>query len=298
MLRLRIATGLLLSLVIPTALQAQGLGGLIKRKAAEAVKPKNEPAQKANEPDNPDSRLPYDLTPETMVAFKRGLELEIKLREDYRKELAQFKTAAQYEACTTKAASSPEAAKVLEEYLVRMEKVKTPEEVQKLAEWQNGAIDAMHLKLCGRDPKPLIARQTERFTKAQYDGAMEFAKAFRKPPSHDNPMGNREQDSDCLENELEDGSSIGSFGCGAEFGVQEAPNATTDAKVLEYLKLKELVEKYCSLSPAMRADAEKNGIRVPGTGNNIYWVFSRGFAIWVGPDCEHLMKLFSIVTSK
>ena len=95
---------------------------------------------------------------------------------------------------------------------------------------------------------------------------------------------------------MEDGSFITDL-CPITYAesLQEAPNAGTDAKVLEYLRTIELVTKFCSLSKDMRADAMKNGIRVPGTGEKIYWVFSKDFANWVGDSCDDVLKLITLV---
>ena len=294
-----IAAGVILFLAATSGLEAQGIGGLIKRKAADAVKPKEEPKTKAPDAAEPRSEFSFDLTPESMAALKRGLELEIRLREEYRAEVARQKTVAQYKACESESASSPEAAKFMEEYLARMEKVKTQEEVQKLTVWQNETLSAIIKKKCGDDPQPLISKQTERFTKAQFEGAMEFSKAFRKPaPRYD--TGNREQE-DAGEacqalGDLEDGSLTNDL-CPITYSesLQEQPNASTDVKVLEYLKTIELVTKFCSLSREMRQDAMKNGIRVPGQGDKIYWVFSKDFANWVGDSCDDVLKLITLV---
>jgi hypothetical protein len=287
----RAAIALLLSFTLTSGVGAQGVGGLIKRKAAEVVKPKNEPAAKANEPAAPTSAaFPFDLTAESMEAFKRGLDVEISMRAEYRKEVAAMKSQAEYDKCTQEAAMSSDAQKVMEEYVTRSEKVKTQEEVQKLTVWQNEAIDAVLLKRCGQNPRPLIEAQTQRFTKAQFAGAVEFAKTFRKPSTPDQQPGGRESREECLELVLENDTAEAFVVCEIVKSVQEAPNASTDIKVLEYLKTIELVTKYCSLSKEMRADAVKNGIRVPGTGKEIYWVFSKEFANWVGDACDDVMK--------
>lgn len=295
-----IAAVLILFLAATSGLEAQGIGGLIKRKAADAVKPKEEPKTKATDATEPPSPFPFDLTPESMAALKRGLALEIKLREEYRAEVARQKTVAQYKACETESASSPEAAKYMEEYLARMEKVKTQEEVQKLTAWQNETLNAIIKKKCGDDPQPLISKQTERFTKAQFEGAMEFSKAWRKPaPRHD--AGNREQEDageacQAVTGFMEDGSLTNDL-CPITYSesLQEQPNAGTDVKVLEYLKTIELVTKFCSLSKEMRQDAMKNGIRVPGQGDKVYWIFSKDFANWVGDSCEDVLKLITLI---
>jgi hypothetical protein len=306
MLKSRQIIGLTLSLtILPLAAQGQGIGGLIKRKVGEVAKPKEEPVAKKPTPSSEGSSpFAFELTPETMAALKRGLEVEIKMREGYRARVAKLKTAAQYEQCTNDAAMSPDAQKVMEEYASRSEKVKTQEDMTKVTEWFNLELQKVVERRCGEDPKPLIALQQKEFTKAQYDGAMEFSKAWSKPPRNDQPSS-REQDdafTECVESgaALEDGASIPlhlGVSCVAEFtpGTRESPNATTDARVLEYLKAIELVTKYCSLSKEMRAEAVKDGIRVPGTGRDIYWVFSKDFAAWVGDSCDDVMKLIRLI---
>lgn len=303
MLRVRTALGLVLSVTMATGAQAQ-IGGLIKRKAAEAVKPKNEPPPKAKAAENlPSSaKFPFDLTADNLTAFKQALDLEHKLREEYRAEVAKVKTREQYKKCESQAATSTDAQKAHEEYMARSEKVKTAEDVTKLTAWQNEAYTAVMLKHCGPDPAPLIDAQQDRFTKAQEKAAFEFAKSFRKSPSHDQQPRSREPD---------DASAAGAClstaeGEEEEFtatcptveilpAVQRAPDAGTDPRVLEYLRTIELVTKYCSLSKEMRADAAKNGIRVPGTGTDIYWVFTKEFANWVGDACDDVLKRINLI---
>jgi hypothetical protein len=74
---------------------------------------------------------------------------------------------------------------------------------------------------------------------------------------------------------------------------QQGTDPKTEEAKNQYRLLKELLEKFCELPQPLRDDAAKNGLKVAGTGNNVFWVFTKGFAVWVGNDCDHLMKLFS-----
>ena len=123
----------------------------------------------------------------------------------------------------------------------------------------------------------------------------------QRKPAPRNDAGNREQEDageacQAVTGVMEDGLLTNDL-CPISYSesLQEQPNASTDQKVLEYLKTSELVTKFCSLSKEMRQDAMKNGIRVPGQGDKIYWVFSKDFANWVGDSCEDVLKLITLI---
>jgi hypothetical protein len=296
MLTSRIIAALLLSFTITTNADGQ-IGGLIKRTVKEATKPKEEKdAKAAATPDTPP--FPYELNEASMASFKRGLELEVQVREDYKNRLAKLKTPEQYQACTSAAAASPEFQKVMEEYATRVGGARTPDESQKAVAWFNESIAALSTKRCGDDPQKLKSEQASIFRKAEEAAAIEFAKGWTKPSRPDaSGDSTSDQPNDCLEGD-DDTSSMPMHllaECTAVVIPQQGTSAETEEKVKWFRETKELLEKYCSLSPEMRADAQQRGISVPGTGNNIYWVFSKRFAIWVGDDCDHLMKLFSYV---
>lgn len=294
----RIIAALLLSVTVTTNAEGQ-LGGLIKKTVKEATKPKDDKAnaEKArNTP--PDPKFPYELNAASMAAFKRGLELEIKTREDYKAAVAKLKTKEQFQQCTMETAMSLDAQKYAEEYSKRADAAKTPDESQKAINWLTENMGALQTKRCGDDPEILRREQYNTFKKAEELGALEFAKAFTRTPRHEEPSSSPRDllADDCLEGEGDASMPLHVVAeCPIAFttGQQEQ---STEEKLLEYRRLKELIEKYCSLSREMRDTAQKNGISVPGQGENIYWVFNRGFAIWVGDDCDHLLKLFSYVT--
>ena len=292
----RIIAALLLSLTVTTNAEGQ-LGGLIKKTVKEATKPKEEPKDaKATTPDGP--AFPYELTEASMAAFKRGLELEIKMREDYKSKLAKLKTQEQYQACATNVLD-PEYMKLMQDYGKALESAKTPEENQKVMTRFGEQTEALTLKRCGEDPRPVRNAQYETFKKAELAGALEFGKAWRKPSKPDESHGASElMSDDCLEGDDDNSSAPLHLvpECALTRVNEQQQDETAEEKLQWYRTTKELLEKYCSLSPDMRSTARERGISVPGTGTNINWVFSRGFARWVDEDCEHLLKLFSYVT--
>lgn len=228
--------------------QAQSVGGLIKKKVEQA-KTKTAPPANAKEADQEPSLFPFQPNAEAMASYKRGLNVEIAGRNEYRERLAKLKTVEEYQTCETASMTSPEGAKLAEELVSRMGKAKTPEDYAKLSEWQVESYKAIVVKRCGENPRPLVSEQSTVFGKAAEAGAREAGKGWTSPSQSDG--GN----------------------------------------LRDYRLMKELVAKYCSLPADTRQDAEKNGVKVPGTGANIFWVFPLSFTQWVGPECDSLTKL-------
>ena len=284
----------LTGLVVATA-QGQGIGGLIKKKVGDAVKPKED--QPAKDAPSESSPFKYELTAETMAAFKRGLELEIKMRADYRSRVAKHAAAtAAYKKCEQGIPFRPEASKIADEGSSRMDKAKTPEETQSAMQWMQKEMMGLTTKVCGAEPG-LPPDQAQSFTKAQEAGAIEFGKnATRKPPrdrSHEDPMPPHPEcvESDSVENLVTCGSDSPS---GYVFPQQQEIAAELLELFLhEYGLFKELVTKFCSLDKQTRADAAKHGVRVQGSRAEIFWIFQKDFAAMVNPHCETFMNLLA-----
>ena len=297
---IKLVWSLILVLAVADTAHAQGIGGLIRKKVEQATKPKDEQAPKEAGQDR--SLFSFEPTAEALASYKRGLELEVRLRNEYRDRLARLKTSEQYQACEQGAATSPDALKLAEESSARMDKATAPEELQKVYVWQNERFKAIALKQCGEDPRPLIQQRAEVLRKAEEAGVREAAKGWKRRPAREDHDGAREEsdftpDQTPLEDPAEpaDIAPVATRSIPARWHVAERRQQSSEIDLQDYRLMKELVTKYCSLSPAMRTDAEANGIRVPGTGNNIYWVFPQWFAVWVGPDCAHLMKLYTFL---
>jgi hypothetical protein len=297
------------------------VGGLIRKKVGDAVKGPEKPKEKTKEPDtvDEDSKLPYRLDAESKKAFIAGLQVEIDGREAYKKRLTTLKTPAQYSACQTNTVTNtPEGKKFSEDYVEAMGKLgdnaagKKPEQImkeqQEMAEKFTKRSEAMILKNCGEDPTPVINSQRQTFERAERAGAVEFGKVFKRTPSGSDEASTAAPASTepCIDRSalmLEGDLEVDGGPCHAAEPWSKvagllrvgADTTTDEEKQEQYRILKERVEKYCSLPQSMKDQAEANGIKVPGQGKNIYWVFSRGFALWVGPDCDYLLKLFSRV---
>lgn len=288
----------LTGLVVATA-QGQGIGGLIKKKVGDAVKPKEDQAAKdAPKKDAPTESSPfkYPLTAETMAAFKRGLEMEIRMRANYRSGVAKHAAAtAAYEKCEQGIPLRPEASKIADEGSSRMDKAKTPEETQTAVQWMQKELMGLTTKVCGAEPGPL-PDQAQSFTKAQEAGAIEFGKNATRKPTGDGPPGDpvlsRPEclESDSMENFVACGSDRTS-GYVFPQQQQEIPAELVELYFREYALFKELVSKFCSLDKQTRADAARQGVRVQGSRDEIFWIFPKDFSAMVNPHCETLMNL-------
>jgi hypothetical protein len=293
----------LVPLVATNPAEAQ-LGSLIKKKVADAVKPKEE--QKATDQPEAASPFKYELTAETMAAFKRGLELEVKMRKDLRADhqarVAKYTAAkAAYEKCEGGLALRPEASKIAEEASSRMDKAKTPDETQAAMNWMQKEIAGLRTKLCGAEPGAAPEYSPD-LTKAQEAGAIEFGKGATRKPAPNTPSGDPTLPfAQCLDlgSTSEDANAASILSCGDEgFAGGHDESLRGQGELLglflqQYGLFKELVIKFCSLDTKSRGDAVKSGIRVQGSNDQIFWVFSKEFAFWVNPYCDALMALLT-----
>jgi hypothetical protein len=303
-MRLAIA---LVPLVATNRAEAQ-LGGLIKKKVADAVKPKEE-QKAANQPEAA-SPFKYELTAETMAAFKRALELEARMRKDLRADhqarVAKYTAAkAAYEKCGGGLPSRPEASKIAEEASSRMDNAKTPDETRAAMEWMQKEMAGLRTKVCGAEPGSAPEPSPD-LTKAQEAGAIEFGKGATRKPTPDKPSGDPPMDfPECLDFSLsiEDADAARTVRCGdddsvganeeSREGLQGLDSELVGLFLQQYALFKEVIIAFCSLDSQSRATAVKNGIRVQGSNDSIYWVFSQTFAFWVNPYCGVLMALLT-----
>lgn len=248
MQKTRFALGLILMFALADDAQAQRIGGLIKKTVDKATKPKEAtPPTKEAAPEP--SLFSFEPNADAMASFKRGLDIEIKARNEYRSELAKLKTEEQYEACQQSMIMSPEGIKLSEEMVARTDKAKTPEDFQKLSAWQVESYETLAMKQCGADPRKLDEQRRTIFDNASKVAAKEVGKGWKgKAPLSDETI------------------------------------------LRDYNVLKELAAKFCSLPADLRQEAQENGIRVAGSGSNVFWVFPAGFTQWVGPECDDLIK--------
>ena len=137
-----------LVVAVPEVSSAQ-LGGLIKRKIAEAAK-------KGGEPEAADAPTgAVAITDESLTGLERGLQTEIDLRGQLKTELATNAKAVQdYEACKGRVPTSPEAMQIA----LRMADLPpnaTQQDLIKLAERNKQDLDTLTLKTCGPEVKKI-----------------------------------------------------------------------------------------------------------------------------------------------
>jgi hypothetical protein len=273
-----LALGLLV--IAPTApVDAQGIRGLIKKKAEESVrKPEAAPAEEM-----PGALRDPDVVPineETLGHFRRGLDVEIAERAALTKFLAGIKTREQYRACTTNLALSPEGQKIA----MRMSELPenaTPAQMQAVITKMNEEMNALALTRCGEDPVKYLGNwRAERLREIEAKAA-----AAAGPPA----------DSD-----LESWSAFQPTGPAAEQAALDPPVARTTLVLAgmtprQYALYKERVIAFCQAIQNGWKPPATPIVTMPGTGNG-KWVFTQDEVQDLLKHCQTLMQLLTQVT--
>ena len=287
------------SIGTPSGANAQ-LGGLIKKKIKETIQPTEKPAQPAaapatgNSADAPTttttgSGLPaisgdvLVISPETIERVMRGIDSETAMIADFRKILAKYPTPQQYEECQSKAMLTPEGQKVALS-MFNAPPNATSEQTRALIEKANLETQAIQKKACPRDPNDWTDHK--RWERMEEIHAKAASMARPKPvpssaASHDvgqkhlmfevNPF-------DALPDTVIDTVKV--IGAG---GLSPA----------EYSILLERMAAYCEFKKSMDVSPRKGGLKAPGSGRDIYWVFRedelKALALL---DCETFAKKY------
>jgi hypothetical protein len=231
----------LLAIVPAPRVEAQ-IGGLIKKKAAEAVKgkdSKNDQAKTVAKDEGPiTSQFEKEcgpVTPETVDKFYRGLQAEIAGREAYDRKLAGTKPDEEVNQCRGNETISPDGIKIVQRGL---ENGGTTEYVTKQLEKNRQDLETYLLKKCGVGRSKVEQEKYKDLDAARKAGI-------------------------------------------SASGLSE--NC--------YDKLKEFALAFCKdLTPAQQKVATEQGIKVPGHGSNVFWVFTADEAKAMFPRCGDLMK--------
>lgn len=56
-------------------------------------------------------------------------------------------------------------------------------------------------------------------------------------------------------------------------------------------RIEEHVYRFCQLTPSEQASAQNGGLRVPGTGSSVFWIYTEAEAKAYAPRCARLMSL-------
>ena len=235
-----------------------GLGDMLKKKAADVVKGKKPAATEAanTETGAIKSRIQPPVTPENLAKFKAAMEYELAERDKAAKFLKTVKSKEDYQKCHMDWVMSSEGQALSQRYASAMDGVKSTEEMQKkmgpIAEQMEKAIAAK----CGPDPDkygPSWAGEQARLALGR--ASDDFAK-----------------------------------GQGLEAGTED----------YAYGAWKEWVAEFCHYLEKLKKDPDykqklakilDEGLRIPGSGQGIYWVYTASEAKDLIENCDALMPL-------
>ncbi len=109
----------------PDRIESQGLGGLIKRKAAEAARGKDAKSDQGKTVAKDDGPIKSQfekecgpLTPDAVDRFLKGLQAELGQRREWERKRATTKPDDEVQACRGNGASSPDALKIMSRGIV------------------------------------------------------------------------------------------------------------------------------------------------------------------------------------
>jgi hypothetical protein len=255
----------LFALTTTTSADAQ-IGGLIKRKATDAIKgpEKNEEkaAAKSTPFGNPDI---LEITAPRFEGLLRGLKVEVALYKEFTVELAKYPTPQQYNRCAAQVYASPEKEKLLE---IMMLPDNATDAQKQAAMKKYGEEDMALLKRkCPLDPATWTdSKKQERLTEI----TARAAAAAVPVASHD-----------------EDAFASGPYFSGDEPGRQAEPAPTT----LQYDNHKERTDKLCKLR-TQNVLPKTGGFKTPGTGS-AHWLFEPGeLSVMDSNNCERFDELY------
>lgn len=222
------------------------LGGLIKKKVSEAVKGPDKAQDQAKAADAPTdgSKLGFKLTGAVLDAFESGLTVELRERDAFRKLVSTLKTPKQYEQCKTDALKNPEGQKMGEDYLAAL---------TRLGDASPG-MKAEQIMKETQDIAEKLARQSDAL----------FLKYCGEDPS---PMINSQRQA------FEKAAYAGAMEFGKVFNKPDS--ISDDQRMHRYAVLKEWVLPFCQMSDESQREAARTGLKLPGSGTGIYWVYTK-----------------------
>ena len=301
-MRCRRWLGAILMATATASADAQGIGSLIRKKVDEAVKPKETAVRKEEAPTD-GSTLGFVLDEQVLGAFKSALRVEVSMRDEFRQRLAKIKTPEEYDRCVNSLATSSELQKATADYTTAIGNAKTDDESQQATKSYYAKLEELKVNKCGDNPHRWNAQQqVQEFDRAEKAAIEEFVRGInRSPPDDDRDAASIDSvvtNDTCPYEQALESSDFATCTWNAPIASSDAASLVADTITYDkaqgrYRILVEWVEKFCSMSAAARDDAAKNGIRIPGTGKNIFWVYTAREAQWLNKDFAELGKLLA-----
>jgi len=278
--------------VVPAGSADAQLGGLLKKKAKEVAQspvkkeetkpPSDEAAARAlSQPDV------VPITQDSTDRFKKGLNVEITLRDEFRTFLASLKTREQYDTCKGESVMSPEGQKIGMQMLNLPDNA-SPAEMQKVMMKSGADLEALTTKRCGRDPAEWDdARRAERLREIRgqaSDAAM--------PPGYVAPAGDASGESAGASPDAAEGlANHGILLAGPSMFSLFEPPAMPHPFQIAYAMMTERWPVFCEwLTAKTKKTDEGSYQKVPGVGNGTY-VYSKAEAEVMSANCPSVMEL-------
>ncbi|HMA20512.1 MAG TPA: hypothetical protein VKO87_06890 [Gemmatimonadaceae bacterium] len=288
-----------LSITAPQTVEAQ-LGGLIKKKVKEAIKPPEKPAPASPAPaDQPPAsssketdKLPrvkegagaLVITPEMLARVTRGLDAELALMADFQKVLAKYPTREEYEKCKSNAMLTPEGQKIMARYMDIPQNT-PPEKARDMMMKAGADAEAYQKTKCPNDPSDWTeGKRSERVEQIHLKAA---SMARARPVS--STSGNPKAGKPMLLYDVDPYEAL--------------PDTATDTVLVigeggldqnDYSAVIERIVKYCQLKKVMDMSPGKGTVRAPGSGKDIYWIFEdRELETLKTVNCDSFMKKYA-----
>jgi len=291
-----------ISITAPQAAEAQ-LGSIIKKKVKDAiVKPTEKPAEPAAAPaDQPaaDSHAaaPADdiarfpgqsgvplITPQLLDRIQRGMDAELALLADFEKMVARYPTVQQYETCKSNAMMTPEGQKIMSPMMNPPANIK-PDEYMAITMKVDTAAKAWQKKKCPLDPNDWNdAKRSDRIQQIHSKAA-----SMARLKSVSNNTSASTDARPALMYEMNPFDML--------------PDTVADTVIVvrggglgdhEYSVAIERVVKYCMLKKEVDVSPKKGGLKAPGSGPGMEWIYTEDELNALKTfDCEAFKKKYA-----
>lgn len=247
------AAGLVLAVTPPASAQ---LGGLIKKKVADAVKA---PEKKSETSAKSEGGLPsgtIEITPPVLEGFLRGLQTEIRLTKEFRAVLAKYPTEQEFSRCNANVLVSPEGLKIAVAQPSPPENASV-EELMRYATKLEKDLEPLRKKMCPLNPADWPSeKRAERMKAIKVEAAA--ATGIDAPGSAHETFE--------LEGDSEGDVSWAPF---------HAPFAAAALTPEQYAQLLERIERFCEelKTNAALGKGGSGGVKFPGSGS-VFWVYT------------------------
>ena len=296
-----------MSAATPCTADAQ-LGGMLKKKIKEAIKPPEKPAETAPAPagqaqpgpSSPSSAAPetgasdlprlergeLEISNESLSRLMRGMDAETAMLADFEKVLAKYPTAEQYAQCQSKAMQTPEGQKAMAPML-NMPSNATAEQVQAVIAKTNADAVVVQKKMCPFDPDDWTSyKRSERMKQIRAKAA---SMARAKPVA--TTQSARVNGRPALLFDVNPFDAVADTVTDTLLVVRGGGFDERDYGIL----IERLLE-YCELKKTMDMSPKKGGVKALGGGKYIYWVYTEAELTTLKSfDCDAFMKKYKTI---